>query len=313
MKIKTNNKYFLYGLLAAIIGSGNATIIKYTTGSFDAVSFNTLRFSLAALATLPFFLRHSHKLTPKNVRYSVSSGAALFVATICYVLAIEQSQATYVTLLTLLNPIMLVILTLRLTKDKVNKKHLAGFSIAAFGALMVAAGPMFLSGNANLSFYPIATILVFVNVVAYPLGIIFARKSSESRKKLPLVSTVFIQTSVIAALSFITATLINKPLDGNTIASIDSTVMIGALYSGIGVGVLDRILAITSYKKIGAAITGGLAYFGIFLSLTIAVIVLNEKLSLVALVGGATILLGVYISEHHLSSKRKHHIFTHKY
>ncbi len=310
---KNKQKYFIYGLIACVIGSANATVIRHTTYSVDAIYFNFLRYCLAAIVCLPFFIRYSHKLNLKNVRYSLFSGIALFVATICYVIAIQLSQATYVTLLTLLNPIMLVVLTLRLTKDRVKMKHLAGFSIAAFGALLVVTGPLIAKGNTTFGFYPVATIMILINAVAFPLGIIYARKAGESRKKLPLISTIFIQASVIAALSFATSLAINNSTRGFFNANITMPVVIGAIYSGIGVGVVDRLLTITSYRNIGAAINGGLAYLGIFLSITISVMVLNEKLSLIALVGGGMILLGIYVSEKHLNPQRKHRSLLHRH
>lgn len=309
-----HTKYFLYGLLAVIIGSANATVIKYTSADINPIAFNTLRYALASIVTFPFFIRFSHKITYKNLRYSFLSGFCLFFATICYVSAINLSQATYVTLLTLLNPVMLVILTLRLTRDKVNKKHIAGFSLAGLGALLVVVGPMILHGSTNLNFYPWATLFVLVNVISYPLGIIFARKANESRKKLPLVSTVFIQTTVIATLSYLTSIIINHQVVLPDITSeMNYSVLYGIIYSGIGVGILDRILGVKSYEKIGSAIMGGLVYLGTFLSLIIAVIALEESLSLIAVIGGVIILLGVYLSEHRLPKHHKHHLFLHRH
>lgn len=308
---KTNKKYFWYGLLAVIIGSANATIIKKTTASIDPFTFNTLRYVLASMVTLPFFVQNYKRISPQNLRYSIYSGLCLFGATISYVSAINLSKATYVTLLTLVNPVFLVIFSLKLTNDTINLKRISGFSLAAIGALLVVAGPMLLSGNTDVYFYPKATILVGIQVVLYPLAVIFARKANESRKKLHIGSVIFIQTSIIAVCSLSSGVLLGKLQPINELV-LSPSLLFGIFYSGILIGVVDRILNIKSYEKVGSAVNGGLVYLGIFLSITISVTVLGETLPLIAALGGLVILLGIVVTEHGLSKKHRHnHAFHH--
>lgn len=296
---KTNKKYFWYGLIAVCLGALNAPVIKHASSSINPVTINFLRFSVSALVTFPFFLYFFKKLTPKNITYSLLSGFTLFFATMGFVNGVNLSTASYVALLLLLSPVTLVFFSIKMTNDKVDRKRFAGFSLAILGAILVVAGPIFLAGNTSIDFYPKATLFIGLTVITYPLAVIFAKKANESRKKLPITSIIFIQTSVIAILSLATGLLTNK-IDFTSVSESEISVLTAIAYSGIMVGVLDRSLNVISYEHVGSAVNGGLVYLGLFITLLVSVLVLDESLSLVALVGGVIILLGVAMTEHGL-------------
>ncbi len=304
---KTNKKYFWYGLIAVCLGSLNPPVIKHASQTVDPITINFLRFTIASLVTMPFFLHYLNKLTKKNIMYSLLSGFTLFFATIGFVNGVSLSTSSYVALLLLLSPITLVFFSIKMTNDKVDTKRLAGFSLAILGAILVVAGPMFLSGNTNIEFYPAATLSVGLTIVAYPIAVIFARKANESKKKLPITSIIFMQTTVIALLSLLAGVVTNKLNIANATGA-ELSVLLTIAYSGIMVCVLDRALNVISYEHVGSAVNGGLVYLGIFITLLVSVLVLGESLSLIALVGGVIILLGVAVTEHKLP---KIHRFDH--
>lgn len=294
------------------IGSLNAPIIKHVTASLNPIMFNTVRFGLAAAITLPFFLMHLHKLSKRNARYSILSGVCLFISALCFAVAIDLSTATYVALLTLLHPVMLVIFSIKMTNDKVDAKRMTGFSLAALGALLVIAAPLISAGNADIRFYPLATMLVLVMIVTYPLAIIFTRKANESRVRLPIVSAIFIQTFTIFIFSLVAAIITNNLESPTAIASNKNTIL-AILYSGVLICIIDRVLNVKSYEHVGSAVNGGLAYMGIFISIIVAVVTLGETLSLTAVLGGIVILIGVIITDHKLPRKHRHnqHLLRH--
>ncbi|MFO0886892.1 MAG: EamA family transporter [Candidatus Nomurabacteria bacterium] len=309
---KTNKKYFWYGFLAMLLGSLNIPLMKYATESTNPATINALRYSFGALVTFPYFFKNIHKLNKNNLRYSVLSGIAIFVSSACLVIALDHSTANYVALLTILSPIMLVLFSLKMTKDKVDIRKIAGFSIALLGALIIIAGPLIKTENASLEFYPLATFFILLIVIAYPLSVIFARKANEERKKLPLTAIIFIQTIVVAILSFIWGISTSQLTLSIGITSSPS-IIIPIVYSGIFVTAISRVLNVASYEKTGSAVNGILYYCGVFITLLISIIFLKEPLSIIATLGGVLILVGVVIAEYGLSIKHKIYSKIHIY
>lgn len=81
--------------------------------------------------------------------------------------------------------------------------------------------------------------------------------------------------------------------------------IISILYSGIFVGFMSRDFGIRSYEHLGVGVSSGLAYAETLLSVLIPVTLLGERLSIELVAGGALILFGVYITEHHRSAHHR--------
>lgn len=297
-----NLKYFWFGVLAMLFGSINAPIIKHATQNISPATFNILRFALTTLLTLPFFIVNLPKLTRKNLRFAVVSGFCLALSTLSFAMAINASTASYIILLTLLEPIILVVLSVLLTKEKIKFRHLKNFSLAGFGALLIISAPIISVGNHNFSFYPFATFLALIMIISYPISIIFAKKSNEAPKKLPFISIIFIQAFIVSILSLIYA-VASQSLNIDPIKQGNFSAILSIIYSGIFISIINRILNILNYQKIGSAINGALWYCGTLLSLIISIIFLDESLSIVALFGGSIILIAVALSKKTLTKK----------
>lgn len=303
---KTNKRYFWYGVLAMLLGSVNAPIIKYVTQSINPATFNVLRFSLTLLVMLPFFILNANKLTIKNLQFAIFSGFFLSISTLTFAMAIKSSTVSYIALLTLLDPITLVYFSIKITNEKINFRHLSSFILALLGALIIITSPLLASGQPTTTFYPIATLLALLMVISYPLAIIFSKLSNESYKKLPYTSIVFVQAFVVTIVSFICAKA-TKSFEINQFNINDVGLTLAIIYSGIVASVINRILNVLNYQKIGSAINGALWYCGIFITLIISVKILNEPLSIFALFGGAIILIAVMLSEQSLTKKYRYH------
>ena len=79
----------------------------------------------------------------------------------------------------------------------------------------------------------------------------------------------------------------------------------GILYSGIIVAFVSRDFGIRSYEHLGAGVSSALGYAENMLSVAIPVVLLGERLSIELIVGGAPILLGVYITVHHRAAHHR--------
>ncbi len=297
------NKWFLLGLLAVLIAAPNATATKYITNSLDPFVYSTLRFGLIAIVTAPYILLSYKKFNSKNLRYALTVGVLMSIAVLVYVWAIKLSQASYVSIITLLTPIIFVILSAKLTGEKIKMRGVAGITLAALGAFIIVALPIALRQNSSLQFYPLASALALLNTITFPLAIIYSKKANENG--LPLMSIFSVSAWVVLLVSvlctLIFASNINVELNPGLIAA--------TCYSGIIVALVARMLNVASYEHIGSAVSSALAYTETLLAIVIPVILLGEKLSIEMVLGGVCILLGVYLAEHHQSKHKKHYLF----
>ncbi len=300
-KYKKSYHWFLIGLIAAVMAAPNGAIVKYTTNEVSPFIFNGLRFGLMAIICTPYIIASRKKINSKNLRATFVVGFFMFAAVMSYVLAIQASQASYVSILTLLTPVLFVVLSLRLTGESVSRRAVAGITLAALGAFIVVAFPIAFKQGASFRFYPMATFFGLCNVVTFPLAIIYSKKAND--KGLPLTAILGISAWFI----FVITMLISIILRSWSGASLSTGSIVGIIYSGVIVAFLSRIMGVASYEHLGSPVISGLSYVETLLAIVIPVILLGEKLSVEMVVGGALILLGVYFVEHHKSVHHKHY------
>lgn len=306
-KAKTKNKAFWFqiGLIGALIAAPNATVIRFSVADADPILFNFLRFGVVALVMTPFILKSLNKFNKKNLMDAIKAGFFMAIAVSTYVWAVKLSQASYVSIILLLLPIVLVVYSAKMNREKITSRSVAGITLAALGAMSIVLLPLALSQGASFSFYPLATVLALIDCAFFPLSIIYYRRANLGG--MPMSALMGISSWIVCATS-----LVMFALFSNHNVSIEPKFLIGLLYSGLVVSLLSRVIGVASYEHIGAAASGGLAYLEVFLGVLIPVIFLHEKLSTGMIIGGILILLGLYVVQHHKKIHHKHHyIFRH--
>jgi drug/metabolite transporter (DMT)-like permease len=299
MKKQKSNGWFLIGIASAVLAAPNATVIRYSVGNIDPFLFNLIRFLVIAVLTTPFLLRHLGRLRKSNTRDAVKAGAYTAMAAISYVWAIKLSQASYVSIIILVTPIVFIFLSSRFTSEKVSSRTVAGITLAAMGAMLIVVLPVAIHQKGAVVFYPLATFLALVNAITFSLALIYSKKANESG--IPIVPLISVSSWII----FITNLLIFLAIGGVS-ASIGRPAVIGILYSGIIVCLVAQTMRVESYERIGGAITGVIEYLEIILAIILPLILLGEKLSVEMVIGGIMILSGLYVVEYHKSKTHKH-------
>lgn len=310
--VKRKNKkdnwwfWFAVGLSSYLLIAPNATIIRVLVGHIEPLEFTFLRSAIVVAISLPFVVFAIRKFNRLNLMYSLSSGLCMMIAILSMTYAIKYSTAVYTLIVGLLSPIVLIVLSRRLMKDKMGLRAISGVAMAGVGALIIVLAPLLATGNMNSHFYPIATVLMLVNIIFFTLGILLSRKSNEAG--MPLTANSGLMSLVILVLSFTGMySLHGLPLD---IIYFSIPTWIGILYSSIMVVFIARIMNIASYEHVGAATTGGLNYLGIIVAILIPIVLLGEKLPITIVLGGIVILVGIYLTENH-RVKLKNHRYIH--
>lgn len=292
------------GLLGALLVAPNATILKSLSNDVDPFLINTIRALVLTVLTLPFAVRAFRYADAKNMRYATYAGVCMMVALTTNIFALKYSQASYVTILSLMTPALLVLFSTKMVGEKINFKSAAGMTVAALGAFVAVAFPIILGTGSSMKFYPLATALIVLNAISVALGVIYTRKAHEAR--MPLTAVVSVSSVIILMLSALALVIFSDVPD--SLDTISGPAWIGILYAAIAVAWLARILNVSSYEHIGAVTSGGLSYLQAIIAIIIPVVVLHEVLSIWVLLGGVIILLGIFSIEHHHIRKHRPHV-----
>jgi drug/metabolite transporter (DMT)-like permease len=309
-KLSKKSRWFLLGLLAAFIGAPYPMLMRIAMSgdaSIDSFTMLLLKYTvILAVFFVPFykFVKTKYAIFRAAFKNLIIMTVCNVTATATWLVAIEQSSASYSSIITLLSPIILVILSAKLINDRMTRRATAGISLAAAGGVLVVALPAILQGSATSNFYPLATILLLINCVLTPLNVIHQRRANE--QGVPFTASLGFMTLVsvpIIAMIYIFTRGGAVMLDA--ISSLPWQVLLVVLYSGFIVTYVSRSLAIKSYEYTGAAVKGGLSYIETLLAIVLPLIVLGEQLSIEVAVGALLILVGVFLAE----SGGKHHLF----
>lgn len=304
-----NKKYkfwFFVGVIAILLEAPNNIAIRHAVGTIDLLTFNMLRFGLIALVAAPYVFAKRRLFTKRAWQYSFLVGILMTTAVTTHVWAIQQSQASYVAILTLIAPIIFIFYSAKINREKINRRSFAGITLAAAGALTIVGLPVVLHQGSHFTFYPLATALVFIRSLSFPLAIILVKKAHDHGA--PIMATMGVSSVIVFAIS---CALLPLSSQGMTLP-VNPSVLFAIGYSALGVALLARMLTIASYERIGSVASAGLAYVEACLAVMLPVFVLQEKLSVEMIVGGVLILLGVYMVEHHKLAHHKHsHVFRH--
>lgn len=293
-------------LAGVFLASLNGTMIGSTVDSVDPYAFNMLRFAIVSLVCMPFIWQARRILfQPKHFKMVVLAGLCVGVSVSAYARAIQLSQASYVSIILLLTPIVLLVYSVKMMREKLTQRALTGITLAAIGAMLLVILPIATRQQAGVTFYPAATAIALINCFVFPMAIIQLRKANEGG--VPMVPLVGFSSVIVTAVSFVLFIMFGD----NQAVQLGTKDWLAVLFSGLAVALLGRMFKVWSYEHVGAAATGSMMYLETLLSIVIPVIVLHEQLSPVVVVGGALVLLGVYVVESHRLFTHRHHYFWH--
>ncbi len=297
---KSTNSWLYMGIFYILFMAPHPMIVKYAIEGTDMFFWNMLRFAIASLILLPLIILGWSSVWKKGVRkWTLFMIVSTTVALLTFTAMIKFSQASYTSIMNLLSPIILVLLSIIFTKDKISKQAITGITIAGFGASIIAVLPMLQNGSA---IYPLATILGLINGVAHSISIISMRKMNEHKIPFKYISGMI---SLACLFSFGGLFLL---FGEKNASSISTPLLLMAIYSGLGVSILGRIMASHLYEKAGAATIGVINYVATILAIILPILIMGENLTTNMIIGGLLILAGVYfIESHHKRKPKKHH------
>lgn len=306
MHKRTRTKFWLgVAAFVSLISMANSTVIRVTVPQTTPAVYNFIRFAVVVIVCLPFLFRHYKTITKKNILYVLLAAFFTAVAIIVSVQSLYYVQASYVAVINLLIPILLIVYSVLLTKERIHKQAVTGVTLAALGGLMVIGLPIALhSSNIPFRFNLEGTLFSLVNCITYPLATIFFKKASDKGASLMTsLSVSFIVGLLFAAYELLSSGQWGRVGD----ALVNPSILLSAIYSGWVVSLLARYLNVLSYEHLGSAAIAAFGYIDSLLSIIFPMVVLHEQLPGYVLFGGILILFGVYLIESRMQWRISRH------
>lgn len=275
-------------IFVTLITAPIAVLLKIGSDISGVWVWTMTRFLVIFLMCLPFMIAYrKHYLDSwRSFRTMLISSVLMATAVVTYILAIANSNASFMVIFSLMSPVFLVILGSRAFKEKLTHRTVVGIGTALVGGLTLAFLPVLMSGG--VGFYPMAALFGLANVLAYSSGMIYFRKNSE--RGVPVLVLTGYAGLLGSVVTYVFMTFSNEVFNFNF-----SPVYIFALfYTTAVVELVARTLNVQAFKRVGSSLIAGLAYVEILLAIIISVLVLEEQITPSMGIGAILILLGVY-------------------
>lgn len=296
LKVPRFKAYFELFLVSLIWGAA-AVVIKLTLKGIDPFPFMTYRFFISGiigLFSLPYFI--SLLKTKKSALLPLVLIQSVFGTTLALgslFLGLDRTNALSLSLSTLIVPVLMAVLGMRIFHDHLSHKMKIGAGIAIVGVLIGLVAPAF---SKSMDSQLIGNLFV----VGY---VVFDVAASIALKK--LVKSGFSPihlTQISFLIGFITSlpiTLSLMPVNElvNTVVTLPFKYHLGVLYMAIISGSIAFTLRAKAQKTLTVTEVGFFAYLTPMITGFLAVLVLGETLSPLFIVGAAFVFTGVAYAE----------------
>ncbi len=299
--------YLLY-LIAATLWGLNGTVSKIILLSIgDAARVSQLRTTSAFIILLIFVAltnRKAFKLTKSEIPVLVVY--ALLGITLtqwAYFEAISRMPVGITLLIEFTAPIYIVLWVRYVRKQKVKSTIWLGLAMAIGGLALVAQVWQ------GFKLDTVGFLFAFGATFSLVIYFLFGEKASENRDSVSLIMWGFLIATIFWALTLPWSNFpwqsLNVDVQPFVNSEVTTPILVLISYMVIGGTVLPFVLVVMAIKHLGAAGASLMGMFEPLVAFLIAWVVLGESLNLIQIIGGFTMLAGVYVAELARISKQK--------
>ncbi len=291
-KMQTTKWTYLLPVIAALFWGGNFVAGRATLPEVPPFTLSLLRWALALVIILPFAfrdIRGNYKKYLAHWRTILAMGflgIAAFTAMV-YV-SIQHTTAINAAILSAWAPLMIVIVSYFVLKEKINSFQVIGIVLAFLGVIWIVSKGS-LSQLSQFQFNPGDLLMLVANLI-WAFYSILVRKTAEHIPGL----TGFALSIAAGVLFLLPASLWEL---GTHEAHLASGQVIGSvLYLGIFASVIAFFCWTLSVQRMGPSKASPFLNLVPLFATVFAIILLGEKLQVAQAIGGMFILIGVLTS-----------------
>lgn len=285
-----------YLKLAAVtmIWGGTFVAGRYLAADLEPLLAATLRFLLASVALLAFMacarVRLSRPGARQFVRLAVLGCFGIFFYNLCFFYGLHYINASRASLIVALNPAVIGVASWLLFKERLGAARWLGIALclAGAGTVIVSRNPQLLQAVDNAWR---GDLLIFGCVVGWG---VYSLCSRELNQRLGPLQTVTWSILLGTGMLMIT-TLISGRFTLNALAAVHLPQLLGLLYLGVVGSAVAYIGWYDGIRRIGATRAGVFIALNPLTAVICGAVLLDEQLTPPMLLGGAVILLGIYL------------------
>ncbi len=278
--------YFLLLLLTSLLWAGNFIVGKFLVDHASPMTLTTLRWIIAVVCLFPVVWWTDKKLLPPRkailpLFFMGITGVVLF--NILLFVALEQTSATNVGLISTLIMISIAFFSFLFLKEKMNVLQVIAMGFSLFGVFLVLTkgnSQLFLSLTFNKG-----DLYMMLAVCIWGAYAVFSKWAMTHTS--PMMATLY--SGVFGLLVLLPFTI--KDL---TISNLNSTFMYSIFYTGVISTVVCMVLWNIGVKKLGATVAGTFLNFNPVFTAILAFFFLGERMTAIQIIGSAIVIFSCY-------------------
>lgn len=281
-------RVFLLLVICNLFWAGNYVFGKYVVSEMTPLWITFSRWALASFLLIPiaYFVEKPKWSTIRKQWYLLLAMGIFGVDAFNLSLyaALNYTSATNASLISALNPGLIVVCSIFLLREKISRVQVLGLIVSLLGVfLILVRGHL---GEIFQTEYNRGDLIMIISIVVWTLYSILGKRL----KSIPPITAT--------AVSALFGTIIMAPFalyEGINIAKISSVAVTGIAYMVIFASVCSFVLWNMCIREIGASRAG---IFLNFIPLFTAIIscMLGEKITTAQVCGGLLVFIGVYLT-----------------
>lgn len=289
--------YYILLLLTSLFWGGNFVVSKPLVEHASPMTLTTLRWVIAVVCLVPLVWWKEKKLLPPRsallpLFLMGVTGAVLF--NLLQFLALEQTTATNVGLISTLNAISIAVCSFIFFKEKINVLQFVSMIFSLFGVLLVLSkGKMeyLLSLNFNTG-----DLWMLAAVGVWGIYTICTKWAMTK-------TSTFMATLYSAIFGLMILLPLNVP--SFTVSNINLPFIGALLYTGVISTVVCMVLWNLGVQKVGSTTSGVFLNFNPIFTAILAFIFLGEQMTWIQGIGSAVVIAGCYLFSRFSSKELK--------
>lgn len=280
-------KYYVLVLLTCLFWAGNFVVSKSLVEHASPMTLTTLRWLIAVVCLLPFvWWKEKRILPPRNAILPLLlmgiTGVVLF--NFFQFLALTQTTATNVGLISTLNMISIAIFSGIFLKEKINGLQVFSMILSLFGVVLVLTKgkiSYLLSWDFNSG-----DLWMLVAVSIWGIYTVCSKWAMAKTSSL---------MSVLYSAIFGLIILLPMNLTDFSISNINPAFVWSILYTGVISTVFCMVLWNICIQKLGSTTSGMFLNFNPIFTSILAFFLLGEQMTWIQGIGSAIVILGCYL------------------
>lgn len=285
-KIKENFTFNI--LILSLLWGSDYILIKIIIRSFHPILFVTFKLLIGALSIfmiLKFILKRNIVFVRNALVFVLF--AAFFDTFLPQVLISfgERTVPSYIASLMLASsPIFTLIFSILFANEKLNYRLIPFFLLGFLGVFFIFFNEI---ATAKFSIHILNLTLISIASISYAVGVILLKKVSQF---MDAFTSSFYLMIFGFTFSLFAIPLFNVPKPSFSLDSLFALLFAGVLLNGFGYAYFFYVIS-----KFGAGRSSFIGYLVPFFSTLYGTILLKEKLTIFALIGGLMIILSSYL------------------